>query len=124
MFGNSCRESVGSGIGRALSSLLLLFLLFGDVAALAGQAPNAETSRRVKVAVKPEYSPLAKQLKLKGLVRVEVFIGTDDRVKKAHVLGGHPVLALDAQKAALVTEFETASKENTQILQFRFDPTN
>jgi TonB family protein len=124
MFRNRCRESVGSGIGRALSSLLLLFLPFGGVAAPAGQTPNAETSPRAKVAVKPEYSSLARQLRLKGLVRVEVLIGTDGRVKKAHVLGGHPVLALDAQKAALVTAFETASTENTQVLEFRFDPTN
>lgn len=124
MFAHSRRALSLTKVGRAFSSLLLLFLLFGGSVALMGQAPKVETSRRIKAAVKPEYSALAKQLKLSGVVRVEVSIGTDGRVKKAHVIGGHPVLALDAQKAALMTEFETAPKENTQVLEFRFGPTN
>lgn len=124
MLAHSRRACSRTKVGRSFASLLLLFLLSSGSVALTGQAPKAETSRRVKAAVKPEYSALAKQLKLSGLVRVEVLVGPDGKVKKAHVLGGHPVLALDAQRAALMTEFETASKENTQVLEFRFAPTN
>jgi TonB family protein len=78
----------------------------------------------VKVTVKPEYSALAKRLNLNGAVRVEVQVAPDGKVKKAHVLGGHPVLAVDAEKAALMTEFDPGPKETTQILEFHFGSSN
>lgn len=96
-----------------------LFLFVSNQRAL-GQSTNADPQRKVKVAAKPEYSALAKRLNLSGLVRVEVLIGTDGKVKRAHVLGGHPVLALEAEKAAIMTEFEPGPKESTQVLEFHF----
>ena len=81
---------------------------------------DAAPPRKIRVSVKPDYSPLAKQLKLSGNVRVEVQIAPDGKVKKARVLGGHPVLALEAEKAALLTEFEPGPKESTQIIEFHF----
>lgn len=102
-----------------VSFVLLALLLMGSSKA-AAQSPSADAPRRIKVAAKPEYSELAKRLKLSGLVRVEVVIAPDGKVKRAHVLGGHPVLALDAEKAAIMTEFEPSPKESTQVLEFRF----
>lgn len=87
---------------------------------LTAQTGSGEAARRVKVAVKPEYSPLAKRLNLSGVVRVEVQIAPDGKVKKAHVVGGHPVLGLDAEKAALMTEFEPGPKDTTQVIEFHF----
>ena len=105
---------------RALLATLLALMLLIARADIAAQTASPDVSRRIKVAIKPEYSDLAKRLKLSGVVRVEVLIGADGKVKKAHVVGGHPVLALDAEKAALMTEFESATKESTQVLEFRF----
>lgn len=104
-----------------LRSLCLFGLLFtvGLHAALA-QNPSTGSVRQVKVSVEPMYSALAKRLNLSGSVRVEVQIAPNGKVKKAHVLGGHPVLAVDAEKAALMTEFEPAPKETTQVLEFHF----
>lgn len=113
-------ESSRSQVGFSLISSLLVFLMFTGSLELGAQSPSADGSRRVKVAVKPEYSALAKRLNLSGVVRVEVSIGADGKVKKAHVLGGHPVLAIDAEKAATMTEFEPGPKESTQILEFHF----
>jgi TonB family protein len=102
-----------------LASIAVCFILSPGVAA---QSQSAETQRLIKVAVKPEYSALAKRLNLSGVVRVEVQVQPDGKVKRAHVVGGNPVLAVDAEKAAMLTEFEPAAKESTQIIEFHFDP--
>jgi outer membrane biosynthesis protein TonB len=105
--------------------LLLNLLLIANAGTklLSPEGASAQdTPRKVKVAVHPEYSALAKRLNLIGVVRIEVVISAEGKVKKAHVLGGHPVLAADAEKAALLTEFETGPKESTQVLEFKFGP--
>jgi len=94
--------------------------MLGSWPSLRAQTADGEASRRIKMAVKPEYSLLAKRLSLTGTVRVEVVVAPDGRVKRARVVGGHPVLAIDAEKAALATIFEPGPKETTQIIEFRF----
>lgn len=102
--------------------LLSLSVFFLTQPRIAAQSPSGDSPRRIKVAARPEYSDLAKRLSLSGVVRVEVQIGADGKVKKAHVVGGHPVLALDAEKAAMLTEFEPGPKETTQIIEFHIGP--
>ena len=99
--------------------VLLGFVSFAFSAATLAQTDNTPP-RKIRVAAKPEYSPLARQLKLTGNVRVEVQIAPDGKVKKARVVGGHPVLAQDAEKAAMLTQFEPGPKESTQIIEFHF----
>lgn len=106
-----------SRLVRPFTLAALILIAYSQFA--LGQVDTAPT-RKIRVTIKPEYSPLAKQLKLTGNVRVEVQIAPDGKVKKAHVVGGHPVLALDAEKAALLTEFEPGPKETTQIIEFHF----
>jgi TonB family protein len=86
------------------------------------QATSVETPRKIKEAFKPECPELAKRLHLSGVVRVEVHIAPDGKVTKARVVGGHPVLAENAEKAAMLTRFEPGPKESTQVVEFRFDP--
>jgi len=87
---------------------------------LEAQTSSGDALRKIKVAVKPEYSDLARRLNLSGVVRVEVQIAPDGKVKRTRMLGGHPVLGQDAQRAAMMTEFEPAAKETTQVLEFHF----
>jgi TonB family protein len=104
---------------------LFLALITVSASQLAIQAQSAsDPQRRVKVTARPEYSELARHLNLSGTVKVEVLIGTDGKVKKAHVVGGHPVLGVEAEKAALKTEFEPAPHDSTQVLEFRFGTAN
>ena len=111
---------------RHVGSLVFMFgvLLVSLENSVHAQAGATGPTRAVKVAVKPEYSALAKRLNLNGAVRVEVVVAPDGRVKRAHVVGGHPVLAVDAEKAALLTEFEPGPKETTQVLEFHFGSSN
>jgi TonB family protein len=69
---------------------------------------------------KPQYPELAKKLNLTGVVKIEVTISPDGKVKRTHVVGGHPVLATEAEKAAMQTEFEPGPKETSEIIEFWF----
>ncbi len=109
---------------RCLTLCLLAALYVAFPGSTHSQGNTPGPPRAVKVMVKPEYSALAKRLNLNGAVRVEVLVAPDGKVRKAHVLGGHPVLAMDAEKAALMTEFEPGPKESTQILEFHFGSSN
>jgi len=86
--------------------------------AQAGDAPGSK--RKVRVLGKPLYPELAKKLNLSGIVKVEVTIGADGKVKRTHVVGGHPVLAAEAEKAAAQSEFEPGPKETTEVIEFKF----
>jgi len=54
---------------------------------------------------KPNYPPMAKQIRLQGQVSVQVLVDETGRVVSAKALSGHPLLTLEAQKAALQARF-------------------
>jgi TonB family protein len=108
---------------RILAVCLLAVLGVGGGVALSlraqdGDAPGSR--RKVRVMGKPQYPELAKKLNLTGVVKIEVTISPDGKVKRTHVVGGHPVLATEAEKAAMQTEFEPGPKETSEIIEFRF----
>ena len=80
--------------------------------------------RKVRVLVKPDFPALARQLKLTGAVKIEVTIGPDGKVKRTRAVGGHPVFAKEAEKAAQQTEFEHGPHETIEILEFKFSVEN
>jgi TonB family protein len=102
-----CTVLVGTSVGAGL------------LRAQSEEAPGSK--RRVKFLGKPQYSDLAKRLNLTGTVKIEVTVGADGKVKRAHVLGGSPVLAADAEKAAYQSEFEPGPKETTEVIEFKFN---
>jgi TonB family protein len=107
-----------TGLARAI--IVLLTVAFSFAVHLRAQSNSGEEKREARRLVQPRYSELAKKLNLTGTVKVEVTIGPDGIVKKARVLGGHPVLAMDAEKAAMNSTFQPAAKETTEILEFKF----
>jgi TonB family protein len=114
------------GIPVGLSRRVVIFFLSAIAllcfcASSHAQATSSEAQRKVKDAFRPEYSELARRMRLSGSVRVEVTIAPDGKVTKARVVGGHPVLAESAEKAAMLTRFEPGSKETTQIVEYHFD---
>jgi TonB family protein len=98
-------------------------LLGGSVAAVSARAQSEEvpgSKRHVKFLAKPAYPDLAKKLNLAGTVKVEVLVGPDGKVKRTRILGGHPVLAAEAEKAATQSEFDPGPKETTEVIEFKF----
>lgn len=94
----------------------------GRVSLRAQIAELPESKRKVRVLAKPQYPELARKLNLAGVVKIEVAVGTDGRVKRTHIVGGHPVLAAEAERAAMQSEFEPGPKETSEVIEFRFSP--
>ncbi len=121
----SRKSSDGCLAWRAGPKVRTLLLILAGLVAAASTAPphlcaQQEVSRKAKKVVQPLYPQLARQLKLQGTVRVSVVITPDGKVKSARALGGSPVLIPAAEEAAKHWEFETASKETTQVVEFTF----
>jgi periplasmic protein TonB len=54
---------------------------------------------------KPLYSEIAKRARIQGSVNVQVLIDESGRVVSAKAVSGHPLLTVEAQKAALQARF-------------------
>jgi TonB family protein len=115
-------------LNRAKGILVLCLLAavaaasVGTVSLRAQDGEIAGSKRKVKVLGKPQYPDLARKLNLAGVVKVEVTIGADGKVKRTHVVGGHPVLATEAERAAMQSEFEPGPKETSEVIEFKFGP--
>jgi outer membrane biosynthesis protein TonB len=90
---------------RFWAGLALGFILMGTVVVpvkLVAQEAAAEvTKRKVKTRISPEYSGLARQMKVTGKVKNEVTISPDGHVTGSRTVGGNPLLvaaSLDASK--------------------------
>jgi TonB family protein len=117
------KDIIVKKVKRILAVCLLAVLAVargGGISLRAQIAELPETKRKVRVLVKPQYPELAKKLSLSGLVKIEVTIGPDGKVKRTHIVGGRPVLATEAEKAALQSEFEPGPKETKEIIEFKF----
>jgi TonB family protein len=82
----------------------------------------AQEGRKVLVHPQPVYPDLAKELSLRGSVRLEVVIGSDGEIKSTKVLGGHPILAQAVTEAVKKWKYAPASGETTATLEFSFRP--
>ena len=110
---------------RILAVCLLAVLSVGSGVALSTRAQEGDapgSKRKVRVMGKPQYPELAKKLNLTGVVKIEVTVGADGKVKRTHVVGGHPVLATEAERAAMQSEFEPGPKETSEVIEFKFGP--
>jgi TonB family protein len=100
---------------------LILALALCAVGARSLSAQSAPVTRRpVRHLVTPIYPELAKKLNLTGTARIEVTIGPDGVVKHTRVLGGHPVLAAEAEHAAEKSTFEPGPTETVEVIEFKF----
>jgi TonB family protein len=88
------------------------------------QAPAQESDgvRRVVNKVVPQYPSLARSMNLQGVVRVDVLVASDGKVKYVEVKGGHPVLADAAQNAVRQWKWAPAARETHESVELRFNP--
>ena len=78
--------------------------------------------RRVITRVAPEYPALASSMRLRGTVRIDALVTADGTPKSVEVRGGHPVLALAAQKAVRQWRWEPAPHETHELIEIKFSP--
>jgi TonB family protein len=99
-------------------------LMMASVALAACVSVQAveDTERHPKVMVQPEYPELARQLSMKGTVRLQLLIAADGHLKETKVLGGNPVLVQASLAAIRKWKYEPAKSETTVVVKFDFDP--
>jgi TonB family protein len=103
-----------------IGTLTLALALCAVNGAPLGAQSAPLTRRPVRHLVTPTYPDLARKLNLTGTARIEVTIGPDGSVKHTRVLGGHPVLAAEAERAAEKSTFEPGASETVEVIEFKF----
>src|ERR1700733_12159802 len=103
-----------------LETLALALALYAVSVASLGAQSAPITRRPVRHMVTPAYPEPAKKLNLTGTARIEVTIGSDGVVKHTRVIGGHPVLAAEAERAAEKSTFEPGPAETVEVIEFKF----
>ena len=102
---------------RVVKNLALILLIIATGLPPAGAA--TEPSRKVKNVVQPIVPEMAKLMRLKGTVRLELEIGADGMVKNTRALGGHPVLIQCAEEAVKKWRYEPGPPTKT-VVEFNF----
>jgi TonB family protein len=102
---------------RILGGTLLALAL-----SLAGAGVHAQENRKALSNPAPIYPEVAKRLHLVGVVKVQVVIGPDGRIKEKNFIGGHPVLVNAVEETLKNWKYAPASGETTTQLVFDFHP--
>lgn len=97
-----------------------LFLLATPLLAAAGPEIGGVLGKRVKAQVQPIYPDLARRMHVQGVVKVEVTVSSNGKIKSTKVLGGHPLLVGASEDAVKKWKFEPAAEETTGVVEFRF----
>lgn len=92
------------------------------LAACVSMQAADDTERHPKVKVQPEYPELARQMNMKGSVRVQLLVAADGHLKETKVLGGNPVLVQASLAALKKWKYEPGKSETTIVVKFDFDP--
>jgi TonB family protein len=82
----------------------------------------AQDTRKLISGPTPTYPEVAKRIGLIGVVKVQVVIGQDGKIKETKVTGGHPLLVSSVEETLKNWKYAPASTETTTTLEFRFHP--
>ncbi|HKW75539.1 MAG TPA: energy transducer TonB [Terriglobales bacterium] len=107
--------------GRVRIWAALMIASFALTTCVSLQAAE-DTERHPKVMVQPEYPELARQMNMKGTVRLQLLVAADGHLKETKVLGGNPVLVQASLAAVRKWKYEPAKSETTVVVKFDFDP--
>ena len=117
------RAAIGTFLLLSWAQLVLgCVLIFGCSTVLGPRAVAQDTAsntaaRKLKMKVVPDYPAIARQLKLKGKVKIVAAVSADGQVISTNVVGGHPVLASAAVDAIKRWRFEPSPKDTTEIIE-------
>ena len=103
--------------GRILGGALLAMTLSLGAANL-----QAQEGRKVLSNPVPAYPEVARRMRLSGVVKVQVVIGADGRIKEKNVIGGHPILVSVVEDTLKNWKYAPAGGETTTQLEFNFHP--
>lgn len=102
--------------------LLLCLCLLAAFVSLSYHPAVAQSARKLKNRVEPQYPDLARKNNISGSARLELLVSTEGKVKDVKVLGGNPVLVQAAVAAVTKWKYEPASEETTVVVKIDFNP--
>jgi len=85
------------------------------------QPPLEFNSRHVRKYVKPTLPAVARNMNLKGTVKLQTEISADGKVTSLKPLGGHPVLVEAASFAVKYWKFDPAPQPTTAVITVSFE---
>ena len=109
------------GLRNRLGIVFIAAAVFALVFTQSTTQARSPAERRVVSKIEAFYPEIAKRHRIKGMVRLEVVVEKNGRVKSTKALGGSPLLIESATYAVRQWKFEPASKETTEIIQIAFD---
>ena len=98
-----------------LVATLLLILVHSPAQDLAGK-------RKLLDHTPPPYPALARNMGLRGVVKLDVLVSANGSVKTTQIQGGHPVLAQAAMNAVVHWKWEQQAHESHETVQVTFAP--
>jgi TonB family protein len=111
-----------------MKKLTLPVLMMLSVAGFAEDAPkrvpHAAAVQSATSKTVPDYSPIAKQLKIQGSVELDAVIAEDGSVEKVNIISGNPVLTKPASEALKKWRFKPfleGDKPIKVVASFDFD---
>jgi TonB family protein len=90
--------------------------------ALSAANLRAQEGRKVLSNPEPPYPEVAKRLRLSGVVKVQVVIATDGKIKDVKVVGGHPIFVNSVEETLKSWKYAPSGSETTTTLEFTFKP--
>ena len=105
-------------------SLLVVCWGFALARPARGQEDSTSSKRKVVSRVIPTYPDIARNLRIKGTVRIEAVVAPNGSPKSTQILGGHPLLAQSADQAVRKWRWEPTSSETKELVEVKFDPEN
>jgi TonB family protein len=109
-----------------LKYIFIFALVFGT--AFAEGEIRVSTAQALKVATnkpRPEYSSIARQMRVTGKVDLDVVVGVDGTVAEVRILSGNPLLSSTAAAAAKKWKFGSLGQNGDKavfLLSFEFKP--
>jgi TonB family protein len=116
-----------SGLPRRITTQksifwVLLFSLFIACCATGLYAGDPSSRRQPVYKVDPDYPPDLKRAYIGGTVRLNLLISPSGTVETVSILGGNPVLAEAAVRAAKKWKYVAAPSKSSARVDFVFSP--
>jgi TonB family protein len=100
--------------GMLLKACVWIFFV---VLTISGRAEQ----RAIKQRVSPVYPEVAKRLRVTGIVKLEVTVDADGKVKDVKTLSGNHMLSVAAEEAVHKWKFAPTSGDSTEELDINFE---
>jgi TonB family protein len=104
------------------AAVLMLFGLLVSAPPSLAQQEQTESARKIVSRVMPQYPEMARNMNLRGSVKVEALVKPNGVVKSVDVKGGHPILVRAAQEAISRWKWEPTAHETREPIEVKFDP--